>query len=675
MSSDAANSPRATAPEDRTRQIETAVFLIPFITYAYFYQGSDQSIACRFDLLRSMIEKRVLWINDFCGFNTADIITVHGHIYSVKAPGTSYTALIPWLVFRYGLQPLSTAHEPVYWAFVTYLTTVFTTGLLISAMCVVMFRFARFVGAGEGRAAAVALIFGLATIAFPYATELTGEPVAAVCVFTAFYLLATFDSRRSSMRAFAAGFLAGWAVLNDYPVFLVAAAIGIYALFRLSGWKYLAAFSAGAAITVVIMLAYNWGAFGNPLFFSYQAFKLSPAENRQFPEQAAGFVGLTYPRVRILWNVLVDPQRGLFFCNPVLLLSIAGVGYFARLRRWRAEFVVTVYSFVVLFLFNASYGQSIVSWGGGTATGPRQIVASVPFMVLALAFLPAAWDWMLGAVGALSAAIMLMATATNPHFPYEYDNPVRDFALQQFMRGDFATNRDAFFGGGMIIRDSVAFNLGKLVRLPGPLQLWPLAAFWIIGALALSESLELWGIGASRRLERIAAATGIAAVFLLSMSQRVMQPFVDRGDHGLLGRYYVGERCAEYPPHIVRVDRQLDFDDIAEMGAMPFPSCDIWRGELIAPKAGEYEFAIEVDDSGWVTIDGTEVIHDPGLVNKGRDAGRIQLTAGPHQIEAGERNLGGGSYLHLYWKIPGAPDNEIVPAEALIPERPPASRW
>ncbi len=670
MSSDAANSPRAIAPEDRIAQIESAVFLIPFITYAYFYQGSDQSIACRFDLLRSMIEKRVLWINDFCGFNTADIITVHGHIFSVKAPGTSYTALIPWLVFRYALQPLSAAHEPLYWAFVTYLTTVFTTGLLISAMCVVMFRFARFVGASEGRAAAVALIFGLATIAFPYATELTGEPVAAVCVFTAFYLLATFDSRRSWMRAFAAGFLAGWAVLNDYPVFLVAAAIGIYALFKLSGWKYLAAFSAGAAITAAIMLAYNWGAFGNPLFFSYQAFKLSPAENRQFPEQAAGFVGLTYPRVRILWNVLVDPQRGLFFCNPVLLLSIAGVGYFARLRRWRAEFIVTVYSFVVLFLFNASYGQSIVSWGGGTATGPRQIVASVPFMVLALAFLPAAWDWMLGAVGALSVAIMLMATATNPHFPYEYDNPVRDFALQQFMRGDFATNRDAFFGGGMIIRDSVAFNLGKLVGMPGPFQLWPLAAVWIFGALALSESLELWGIGASRGLKQIAATTGIAAVFLLSMSQRVMQPFVDRGDHGLLGRYYVGERCAEYPPHIVRVDRQLDFDDIAEMGAMPFPSCDIWRGALIAPKAGEYEFAIDVDDSGWVTIDGTEVIHDPGLVNKGHDAGRIQLTAGPHQIEAGERNVGGGSYLHLYWQIPGAPEREIVPAEALIPARP-----
>src|SRR5271155_5809424 len=619
MSSSDAKPGGPIAAEDRARQIEAAIFLIPFVTYAYFYQGADQSVACRFDLMRSILEKGVLSINDFCGFNTADIVTLHGRIFSVKAPGTSYTALIPWVIFRTALLPLSAAHESQYWAFVTYLTTVFTTGLLMSALCVVMFRFARFLGASEGRAAGVALILGLATIAFPYATELTGEPVAAVCVFVAFYLLATF--------------------------------------------------SGGAAITVSVMLAYNWGAFGSPFFFSYQAFKLAPTENRQFPEQAVGFVGLTYPKMRILWNVLLDPQRGLFFCNPVLLLSIVGVGYFAELKKWRAEFVVTVYSFVVLILFNAAYGESIVSWGGGTATGPRQIVASVPFMVLALAFLPAACDYLLGAVAAPSATIMLMATATNPHFPYEYSNPVRDFALQQFMRGDFATNRDAFFGGNMVVGDSVAFNLGKLVGLQRPFQLWPLGMFWIFGAFDLLETLGLWGTGASRRLIQLATALAIASLFLLSMSQRIMQPFAQTADHGLLGRYYAGEACGETAPHIVRVDRQLDFDDIASMGAMPFPSCDFWRGQIVAPATGEYGFSIDVDDSGWVTVDGIPVIHDPGSANKGHDEGQIHLTAGPHSIEVGERNLEGGAYLHLYWKIPGATDAEIVPAEALIPDR------
>jgi hypothetical protein len=648
------------------RQIESAIFFIPFISYAYFYQGSDQSVACRFDLMRSMLEKSALWIDGFCGYNTADIINFGGHIYSVKAPGTSFTALIPWVFFRLVLMPLQTSHESVYWALTTYLTTIFSCGLLISLMCVVMYRFARFMGATEGRAVGVAIILAFSTICFPYATELTGEPVAGVSVFVAFYLLATFAGRQSSMRAFAAGFLAGWGVLNDYPVFLVAAAIGLYALFRLPKWKYLAAFSAGAAITAAILLGYNWGAFGSPLYFSYQALKLP--ENHQFPEQAVGFVGLTYPKVRILWDVLLDPQRGLFFCNPVLILSIFGVGYFARLRRWRAEFAVTVYSFVVLILFNASYGVSIVSWGGGTATGPRQIVASIPFMVLALAFLPAAANFVLGAMAAVSAAIMLIATSTNPHFPYEYDNPVRDFALQQFMRGDFATNRDTFFGGGMIASDSVAFNWGKLAHMRGPTQLWPLAVFWILGSFELSDMLGLWGRGVSRRLRQTAVAIGIAAVFLLSMSQLAFQPFSLRASHGLLGRYYAGEQCGDSRPHIMRVDRQLNFDDITQMGAMPFPSCDLWTGQLIAPVAGTYEISIEVDDSGWVTIDGTEVIHDPGAVNKSRDAGSIELSAGPHRIEVGERNLEGGSYLKLLWKVPFTSDAEVVPSDALVPD-------
>jgi hypothetical protein len=268
MTSGAANSSRAIAPADRIRQIEAAIFLIPFVTYSYFYQGADQSVACRFDLMRSMLEKHALWINDFCGYNTADIVTFHGKIYSVKAPGTSYTSLPAWLIFSNVLLPFYANHEALYWALATYLTTVFTTGLLTAALCVVMFRFARFLGASEGRATGVALILGIATIAFPYATELTGEPVAGFSVFTAFYLLATFDEHPSSWRAFWAGLLAGWAVLNDYPVLLVSAAIGIYALFKLPKFNFLAAFSVGAAITVALMLGYNWGAFGHPLFFS-----------------------------------------------------------------------------------------------------------------------------------------------------------------------------------------------------------------------------------------------------------------------------------------------------------------------------------------------------------------------------------------------------------------------
>ncbi len=68
-------------------------------------------------------------------------------------------------------------------------------------------------------------------------------------------------------------------------------------------------------------------------------------------------------------------------------------------------------------------------------------------------------------------------------------------------------------------------------------------------------------------------------------------------------------------------------------------------------------------------VDSTPVIKDPGPTTKVRDSGRIHLTEGPHRIEVGERNIGGGSYLHLYWKIPDSSDLQIIPAEALIPDR------
>jgi hypothetical protein len=505
-----AGKAKMSGPESRTRRIENALFLVPFVTYLYFYQGSDQSTAARVDLMRSVLERHSLWIDGFCGYNTADIIHLAGHYYSVKAPGTSLVAMVPWALLRAVLMPLFRHNEPLYWAIVTYLTIVVTTGLVMSTAAVVMFRFAKYLGASEGRAAGCALIFAFATIVFPYATELTGEPFAAAFSLFAFYLIATSSADSGPLRAFAAGLCAGLAVLNDYPTLLAAAAIGIYALYRLPKWREVGAFSAGAGITALLMIGYNWAAFGGPLFFSYQAFKLPG--NTQFPEQARGFVGLTYPRIRILWNILADPQRGLFFCNPVLLMALPATGFFFRVRKWRSEWLVTVFSFSALILFNASYGESIVSWGGGTATGPRQIVAAIPFMVLVLVFLPKACDWLLGSLAALSAFIMLAATATNPHFPYEYNNPVRDFAMQQFFRGDFATNRDAYFVRGLITRDSVAFNLGKFVGLPGPLQLWPIGFFWVIGAVELADAARLWKRPRQETMGTIAIAIAISAV-------------------------------------------------------------------------------------------------------------------------------------------------------------------
>ncbi len=92
------------------KRIENTLFGVSLFSFAYFYQASDQSTAARFDLIRSVLERRTLWIDGFCGYNTADIINIANHYYSVKAPGTSLTGLLPWSLLSWFVSlPLAAA--------------------------------------------------------------------------------------------------------------------------------------------------------------------------------------------------------------------------------------------------------------------------------------------------------------------------------------------------------------------------------------------------------------------------------------------------------------------------------------------------------------------------------------------------------------------------------------
>lgn len=643
-------------------QIEAVLLRVSFISFAYFYQGADQGTAARFDLMRALVERHTLWIDGYCGYNTADVISMFGHYYSVKAPGGSLTGLVQWVIFTVTLSPLAAGHEALYWALTTWLTIVFSTSLIVALASVAMYRLVVLFGATPGRAIVCALLMSFGTIMFPYATEMTGEPIAAACSLISFYLLASQTAEHDAGRVMLAGASAGWSVLCDFPALLIAAALALYAMRRLGPGLRLLAFAGGAAAIALLLFTYNLRAFGNPLFFSYEAYKL--AGNSQFPEQAVGFVGLTYPRRDILYRILIDPQRGLFYCNPVLILSIVGVVAMWRRQSLRSEVLVIAFAAGAMILFNASFGASIVSWGGGTATGPRQIVAAIPFLVIPLAFVPTRINWLFAPLALLSVLIMLIATSVEPHFPYEYANPVRDFATPAYLRADFAYDRDAYFGGPAIVGESTAFNLGKLAHLPGPLQLLPLAAFWLWGIAKLLHDESLT-VTSPRR--RAVAYCAIGALFLPPVLGSAITRLTPASAHGLVGRYYRGLGPDGFPAHIERVDRQIDFGDVAQLGAIPAPSHVIWTGTLDAPRSGLYRFKMEADDSGWLTIDGSAVINDPGNVTRIEAVGMVFLDAGPHRVEVGERNLAGDASMRLKWQPPGASAVELVPSAVLSP--------
>ena len=59
-------------------------------------------------------------------------------------------------------------------------------------------------------------------------------------------------------------------------------------------------------MVAALLLAYNYLAFGHPLFLSYEAYML-PGNKEWFPEQSVGFAGVTYPKANVLWDILLDP--------------------------------------------------------------------------------------------------------------------------------------------------------------------------------------------------------------------------------------------------------------------------------------------------------------------------------------------------------------------------------
>jgi hypothetical protein len=648
--------------------MEVILFLVCLATYAYFYQASDHNVAARIDLIRAIIERHTLWIeNPYAGYNTADIVELGGHVYSSKAPGASFAGLLPWVIATNLARLCSlSADTPPYWTAVTYLTTLLTVGLASALAVVILYRLALYFGIERPRAVLLALTLACGTILFLYATEFTGEPLAACCELASFYVLAT--QRASWWWSLAAGLLAGWGVLSDFPTFVIALAIALFALHRLRAQaSAVCGFVTGALAVAAILAVYNYLAFSRPFFLSYEAFGQPGVNQARFPWQAEGFVGITHPHLPVLWDILLWPQRGLLFCNPVFLLLPLGMWGFLR-SRWRAEALTVCAAVIAMILLCSSCADNIAAWGGGTATGPRHLVPILPFLVLTLAFLPKNLNPLFAILAFVSVFLMLMATAVEPHLPYEYTNPFRDFLWPAFARGDFALNINPFFEPAPIRGDSAAFNLGHLAGLPGSIQLWPIAVLWTGAALYLLRLLGKATQFAQVTRLQIAVCVGILLLFATPTIGVIAIKVRKTPTEGLLGCYYIGLHPANgAPAHIRRVDTQISFDTIAELGALPSPSSVVWRGSLLAPVTGVYYFMIRADDLGWLKIDGKTIIADPGDVTKPNDAGAVELNAGEHSIETGERNIWGEASMHLDWRPPGGEERVVAP-QFLIPD-------
>ncbi|RIK39012.1 MAG: hypothetical protein DCC55_19340 [Chloroflexi bacterium] len=255
-------------------------------------------------------------------------------------------------------------------------------------------------------AAATALIFGLATMAWPYTQGFFSDPVCGWALFAALYTLVAHQQTGRKRYLLAGG--AAWGIaylartinLVTLPIFL----LGLWAVLRERDnardlpvanlqtffqrhWRPIVTFLTPVVLAGLVSLWWNWARFGSLWDSGY-------VESESFSGSwLAGLFGLT-----------IGPARGLLWYNPILLLGVVGAAWFWREIRWLLG-VVAALTVVYLLVYSKWY-----MWHGGYSWGPRFLVPLVPLLALLVG--PAweqivrrrAWGW-----AGLGGALLLLA--------------------------------------------------------------------------------------------------------------------------------------------------------------------------------------------------------------------------------------------------------------------------
>ncbi|MCS6799050.1 MAG: hypothetical protein NZ898_11065 [Myxococcota bacterium] len=411
------------------RRLATAAILLFALGWArpYFPAINNPNENVRLYMTAAIVEEgryaidsmraRWGWVNDAA--------IHHGHVFSVKAPGTSLLG-VPAYALYYGwcrLRDVPIDREVALWA------------CRLAASMVPMVLFGLLLVRSLGRdatdpVARDAVAFGVlsGSAMYGYSLLFVSHATAGAAGFTAFHLLARARAlgHASRWRAFAAGLCAAGVTAFEYPGLLVSVLLCVQALGSIRPWHRLLPFALGGAIPTAAVMHFQWVAFGDPLtpghrFVETDAFRAIHHE---------GLYGATALRGEALFGLLLDPGYGLVPTSPLLVLAAPGFVLWMRRRGRRLEAMVAAACVLLTVLAIGS----MTHWRGGWTVGPRYLVPVLPFAAwLALGALDAMcrrWRWLGHAIalGGLLAGLIASALPSvyYPHVPPEIARPLRD---------------------------------------------------------------------------------------------------------------------------------------------------------------------------------------------------------------------------------------------------------
>ena len=270
-----------------------------------------------------------------------------------------------------------------------------------------------------------AIALGVGTMVLPFATMYFSHIPAAAASFAAFALLVRERAGPSRPTVlFAAGLLAGVAVVFEYPAALIGLVLTGYALSVGPRLVRAVTYAAGAVVGALPIFAFHWLVYGSPFHTPYDDVVAVPGRSGHdvVGSNGEGFLGVTRPRLSDAVSLLIGDDRGLLILSPLVLAGVVGLVLIWRAGR-RAESLTCLAVGAAMLVYNSGYTPVFGEiWGGGSP-GPRLLLTSLPFVMLGAGAVFRRAPLAVVALLVASTAVYAAATVTYPRIGEEGTGP------------------------------------------------------------------------------------------------------------------------------------------------------------------------------------------------------------------------------------------------------------
>lgn len=355
----------------------------------------------RFFLTQVIVDEGKFQIDSF--FNqTTDRAYFSGHYYSDKDPGLSFFAVGPYAIFEqvYNNFEYQKNHSSSssfftdnvgnntkiydilkldnFTLYETIVVTIFTSVIFSSLTVVLIYKILGFYTKNEFNKILITFTSGFATTIFPNSLVFTDTAIGTFFALFGFYLILKFRKQKSKQKyLFYSGLCYGTALLISIFTFIAFALLIAYLLLsnKKNRLKIFFIFISGFLLSASIFLIYNFIIFGNPFTLPF-LHDDSSIWGTYVIQSSRIFILSPY----VIWRLLFDSYKGIFFYYPVLLFSIYGLYLMYKKMKYDSIFIASFFALLLLAVSRLEF------WWSSGFFGPRYLSYAAPFLLLPSVF-------------------------------------------------------------------------------------------------------------------------------------------------------------------------------------------------------------------------------------------------------------------------------------------------